>query len=361
MQLTLIQLGEFREALKSVFSLSDFELMLKDRLGKNIEDFTPPARRDLAFSSVLEEANDEEWIIDLAIAVRAARPKSLQLRRILEEFGVLTAIPAGPELERIVVESNSLLNIHDWSSKLIDVEGRVCRITDGEGGSAQPLGSGFLVGRSTVITNQHVIASYESGSRDPKRLRAQFDHYVLRDGSTRAGTFIAMQPQWLLASSPPSDLDHVAHPIEDEPAAGELDYALLRLDRAVGAEPIPPAIQGADLPNRGWIDLTKYPPNASPDRAVFIAQHPDGSPMKLALETKSLIGYSPRERRVRYRTNTKGGSSGSPAFDQNWKILALHHAGDPNFVSLAEYNEGIPIRTIVEHLDQKGVLLKLND
>jgi hypothetical protein len=56
---------------------------------------------------------------------------------------------------------------------------------------------------------------------------------------------------------------------------------------------------------------------------------------------------------VRYRTNTEGGSSGSPVFDQNWQLVALHHAGDPSWV--AKYNEGIPISLILAQLKARGV------
>jgi V8-like Glu-specific endopeptidase len=75
-------------------------------------------------------------------------------------------------------------------------------------------------------------------------------------------------------------------------------------------------------------------------------------PLKLALDSEGVLGYSPNERRLRYRTNTLNGSSGSPVFNQDWEILALHHAGDPQYPYLnrGAYNEGVPIAAIWKHL-----------
>ena len=55
---------------------------------------------------------------------------------------------------------------------------------------------------------------------------------------------------------------------------------------------------------------------------------------------------------MRYRTNTEHGSSGSPCFDGDWALTALHHSGDPDFSRSADYNEGIPIEAIRAHMPE---------
>ena len=50
--------------------------------------------------------------------------------------------------------------------------------------------------------------------------------------------------------------------------------------------------------------------------------------MKLALDTKAVIGLNGNGTRLRYRTNTEPGASGSPVFTVDWSIVALHHYGD---------------------------------
>ena len=60
--------------------------------------------------------------------------------------------------------------------------------------------------------------------------------------------------------------------------------------------------------------------------------------------------------RVRYRVNTEGGSSGSPVFDVNWNLLAIHHWGDPDArpMKLARWNQGVPIDSIRPLIAKRG-------
>ena len=62
---------------------------------------------------------------------------------------------------------------------------------------------------------------------------------------------------------------------------------------------------------------------------------------------------------MHYLTDTQEGSSGSPVFDQEGKLFALHHAGGrPQEVlgrAPLSKNEGIRINKIVKGLQDKGV------
>jgi hypothetical protein len=91
--------------------------------------------------------------------------------------------------------------------------------------------------------------------------------------------------------------------------------------------------------------------------ALFIVQHPKGDPLQLALDTDAVIGMNANSTRVQYGTNTLPGSSGSPCFDRDWNLVALHHSGDPDFdpAHKAEYNEGIPFSAIRALLAQRGL------
>ena len=85
-------------------------------------------------------------------------------------------------------------------------------------------------------------------------------------------------------------------------------------------------------------------------------QHPAGDPVQLAIEMDGVIAINENGTRVRYRTNTLGGSSGSPCFDLDLDLVALHHAGDPNFQAghRPDYNEGVPIVPIRDRLNRNG-------
>jgi len=58
------------------------------------------------------------------------------------------------------------------------------------------------------------------------------------------------------------------------------------------------------------------------------------------------IKKSPWSIRVRYNSVTDGGSSGSPCFNYNMDLIAIHHAADTSVPS--SFNQGVPMRAIVD-------------
>ena len=64
----------------------------------------------------------------------------------------------------------------------------------------------------------------------------------------------------------------------------------------------------------------------------------------MALDTEAVLGVNQAGTRVRYRTTTEPGSSGSPCFGPDWQWIALHHAADGAFP--AAFNEGIPVAAL---------------
>lgn len=109
----------------------------------------------------------------------------------------------------------------------------------------------------------------------------------------------------------------------------------------------------SDSPLRGWIQVTNEEYAFLPHSPLIIMQHPKGEPLKLALDTDAIISVNANSTRVTYKTNTEPGSSGSPCFNLNWDLVALHHSGDASFKP--EYNEGIPLSAILALLKQRGL------
>jgi hypothetical protein len=136
-------------------------------------------------------------------------------------------------------------------------------------------------------------------------------------------------------------------PKSAEPEANELDYAFVELASDAAADTVFGQARGCVPPP------ANAAPPWSPRTALNILQHPNGKPLELALDPYAIIRTNTAKTRVRYRTNTAIGSSGSPCFDKDWNLVALHHSGDPDFSRAADYNEGIPIHTIREHLSQE--------
>lgn len=124
---------------------------------------------------------------------------------------------------------------------------------------------------------------------------------------------------------------------------GEYDATLVRLDRPVpGVEPYPVA--------------SRLPPLTGEAR-VYVVGHPLGGGLSFSLQDNLLLDWD--DRRVHYRTPTEPGSSGSPVFNDQWELIALHHAGRSDMRRLKqqpgtyEANEGISILAVRSGLERK--------
>jgi hypothetical protein len=243
----------------------------------------------------------------------------------------------GPGLERNVKPRLKKLDAEVWLSRFETIKRQVCRVeADGVG-----VGTGFLVGPEAVLTNWHVVRDARNRGV-VQRLGCRFDYRRLTGGSIDAGTLIGASA--VADESPASPAELTANPDDLPPTAGQLDYALLRL-----------ATPSAE---RGFLRLSDPPPSA-PDDPLIIVQHPEGEPLRFAIDTSAIVGLVHDGLRLRYRTNTSPGSSGSPCFSMDWDLLALHHLGGPARQQ-ATYNQGIPVglirKTIEMNSDARSLL-----
>ena len=94
-------------------------------------------------------------------------------------------------------------------------------------------------------------------------------------------------------------------------------------------------------------------PALYPRMPLQILLHPRAAPLKLAVDTDAVTRVNANGTRVRYATNTEAGSSGSPCFDMDFLLVALHHYGDPQYHQ-PKYNQGIPIGKIRDRLTRVG-------
>lgn len=277
----------------------------------------------------------------------ARRPGSAALRRMAEEAEA--ASPAkqpwatgNPGLlqeifsyggVRIIRPHLHHLDVELWLLRLREARNRVCLV---EIGTEAP-GTGFLVGPAAVLTNWHVVASaLETGGL--KEARCRFNYARLPDGRRGEGFAIPLAGEAPAAASPASRAERENDPAGAPPLADELDFALLRLAEPVG-------LQEAEGGRRGWYALPERPVPLAADAPLLILQHPRSGPMKLAMDTQSVIGPVAGGLRIRYRTNTEAGSSGSPVFTMDWEPALLHHLGDPAR-GTPMFNQGIPLHLI---------------
>jgi hypothetical protein len=345
---------QWREVLDSAFDrvgIADLLLSLNDALPK-YEGPNDPIQ--VVIGRIIDAYNQRGWQKKLITAALVARPDRIEVVQLAGSFGAIS-LPGDQELQTILQKSNSMLNFGNWLEKAVTVQHAVCRIEIPRQDGGTGFGTGFLVSRDLVMTNFHVMESVLATEDDPgfKGVKAaantvtcRFDYRVLSDGSQSAGSVYRLAPQWRALTS-------LNNPPGREPGNDELDCAVLRLARPAGELAVGDNPDASGM-RRGWVNLPVNGQTAfGPDSPLFIVQHPQADPIKLALETNSVVGVNAAGTRVRYKTNTERGSSGSPCFDQDWNLIALHHSGDPNFEFT--YNEGIPIDKIVASMRAKAI------
>lgn len=178
----------------------------------------------------------------------------------------------------------------------------VCRIV-----TSTSLGTGFLIGRSFLMTNNHVL----SNKGEAEGSIAEFGY---EDGEDI--TRIAIEPNRFF--------------ITDK----NLDFTIVACD-------------GRNISDIEPIQLLRNPSTVTRNERVNIIQHPKGLPKKVAIHDNKVIRI--KDKVVHYHTDTEPGSSGSPVFNNKWDLVALHHAGW-SIGGGRSTNEGVRISAIVSHM-----------
>ena len=340
--------ARLRKALLAAFpELKDLKLLVKDQLDETLSTIVPTGGDTT--NTVFELIN---WAVrygrlgELIAGARAENPRNPELLEFLESIG-LTATH-GAALEKIVGDNAAFLDVARWRVGLEQREHQVGRVER----AGEALGTAFLVGPDLVLTNYHVIEDIDGSPAAGWGVR--FNYKVAPGGATvDSGTLVEFADVWQVDSSPysPLDLQTLLERNDAEPGVDLLDYALIRL-----ATPIAEESRRANAPEpRGFIPLRTTPIAWSSIRALAILQHPLGSPLKLALGLPPALTINAPGSRVRYTTPTEPGSSGSPVFDHDWNLVALHHSGDPR-IHQPTYNEAIPIALIAARPAVKAAL-----
>ncbi|ODH02968.1 hypothetical protein A4S05_21780 [Nostoc sp. KVJ20] len=346
MKLPGYQHEKLSEALQDAFRDEErFERFVKYRFDKNLYRIVIAKNLEQLAFKLIDRADAEGWVRNLILGARQSNPGNQQLIDFCQDFFTDTSflnisLPAElsekDSLEKIIKKTNSFLDFGIWVEKISQILPQVCRI-EFPGGTAQ--GTGFLIAPNVVITNFHVMEDVINKQVSYKDVVLSFDYKTLLDGQLSDGKKYRLKENWLIAKSP-------CLPDKENPLP--LDYTLFRVD----GEPGNSTIGEPGSPARGWIKLPTEPYyQFLPNTPLFIVQHPKGEPLKLALDTDAIIDINENGTMVRYKTNTEPGSSGSPCFNSNWDLVALHHSGKKG-----EYNAGTPFSAICQHLEEQRLL-----
>jgi len=343
--LTNVQRRQLRDALLQAFpSWNELRRLVADQLDENLAAIT-------AQSSPLEDnifdlitwARARGHLFDLIVAARNQNPGNPLVEDFASTIGLSSARKIQPGILQKVVDGNAtFLDVAKWRAELTRMEWRVCRVDrDGQGS-----GTAFLVGPDLVLTNYHVVEPLIDKPAEAGRWTCRFDFKLDEAGQVISmGTVVPLATaDTVVDSARYSDVDQIPDPKPRSPGPDELDYALLRLSQPVGDLPI---AKSENAPVRGFVPMSTAAVDFPSTRVLAILQHPQTLPLKLALGMDERPELSGSDRRIRYKVPTEPGSSGSPVFDSEWRLIALHHSGDPTIANPA-YNEAIPIALVAE-------------
>jgi V8-like Glu-specific endopeptidase len=262
-----------------------------------------------------------------------------------------------------IIGGNDLLPIW-FLNRGAELRRTVARIKVVTSKGAEGYGTGFLVGPGILLTNRHVL-DYSDIQGDSllsivANAVAEFDveivPQVIAPGKTR------------LVSSTPAVFRLAPQTLLLTDAWNALDYVLIALESK--------SIDGQhDISEYGYNRLSADMGKTVTGEPVFIIQHPNGESKKISLLNNRMMIRDEKSSYLYYEADTEPGSSGSPVFNRQWEVVALHHsveyARDPEDRILAKdgslwneamgtaaiktmsFNEGVRVSRILKQVETK--------
>jgi V8-like Glu-specific endopeptidase len=214
-------------------------------------------------------------------------------------------------LEKITGSKSTLLPISFLSTGLQKAKS-VARILI-QKASGTEAGTGFLLPNNLLLTNNHVIGDKSTALQ----AKVQFGYELGDNKLPLQHTEFDLDPNNGFATSQ-------IH-----------DWTVVRVKNNANS-------------SFGQIELKSV--NIMKNDFVNIIQHPGGRYKQIAMY-HNLVTYSNNEI-VQYLTDTEPGSSGSPVFNNDWEVVALHHSGgilqEPGTEQKLLRNEGININRVID-------------
>lgn len=173
----------------------------------------------------------------------------------------------------------------------------VARIVTRLPGGGTSYGTGFMVSPRLFLTNFHVFPKPELAEVSV----AEFDYEFLSLEQLRPVRRFKLRPDRFFLNNKP------------------LDFALVAIEDSTD--------DGHGLSPYGWCKLIAEEGKITIGEPVNVIQHPGGGYKQITIRNNQLIDL-PGDF-AHYLADTDPGSSGSPVFNDQWEVFALHHMGVP--------------------------------
>ena len=252
-----------------------------------------------------------------------ARPADLFLRGALTPEQLAKAKASRAGFEVIIAKSNFLPAVS------LDTGAATSRATcqirtsgvDFRGRSGQWTGTAFLLAPNVLLTNHHVLNSpavAEAGT-------CVFNYQMSGDGRPMETRAFRLRPDRLFVTSP---------------TVGGLDYTFCWIDGNPGGE-------------FGAVHVTRRAFDIAEQEFANVISHPDGRMKEIAIHENEVQWQD--ELVVHYTSDTEPGSSGAAVCNNNWQLIALHHASKKSKVRGYELlNEGVKLSAVAADLERRA-------
>ncbi len=186
------------------------------------------------------------------------------------------------------------------------------------------LGTGFLISPRMLMTNNHVIGT----AAESAGLVAEFDYQRDLNGSAMPVTRYTFDAARCFVTNGQDDLD----------------YTVIALgERVTGPK---------TLAQFGYLPISNARNKHQLGDLVNIIQHPDGRPKEAVLRENQIVSRLGTV--LHYVADTEPGSSGSPVFNVQFAVVALHHWGSPHRELTDEHGKTVP-KTVNEGIRASAI------
>lgn len=242
--------------------------------------------------------------------------ENMEKRR--EMLEAIAQEPADFALERAIGKNDSVYS--NFIELIMEAKKKVGRIVIRSGSKNLGYATGFMVSENLLLTNWHVFKSIDMVAQS----EVQF-HYEL-DTQGRPQTPVNFQLDSATFFYTCKELDYCFVAVKPTDVTGTLPL------RSIGYIFLDPAL--GKLGNEG-------------EESLNIIHHPDGDYKQLSIRENLFTRIMPTT--IWYESDTAQGSSGSPVFNDQWQVVALHHMGIASRNAQGDY------------LDKDGNVLPLTD
>ena len=267
--------------------------------------------------------------------------------RAVVERGSITEDQVNNQLlERIIGATRDFLGVAFFEQGM-EANRSVGRIVTSLGDGRVSYGTGFLVSPQLLLTNWHVLPSAD----DAARSMIEFDYQLDRLGNALTVDRYTLDPASFFYNFKGLDFALVGVKVQSQ-TGNQLNRGFTRLIRQEGK-----ATHGLDCLN--------------------IIQHPRGEMKQIVIRENKLVDLPDNpDWAAHYEGDTEPGSSGSPVFNDQWELVALHHSGVPEMDQQGNFkdvdggiwrpgddparlhwvaNEGIRVSRLIDHLSTANV------